>query len=122
MAVVKERLEIVSEEDKKFCVRFWKVMPFFYKEELIKGAYPGFENEDISVLKNYIPHLREMYKGLVSKELLELREKWGYCIKNNIESPWDVLELFKPQHFFKRDKKEAFVNYLKHTGHHLKKQ
>jgi hypothetical protein len=116
MAVVKERLEIVSEEDKKFCVRFWKVMPFFYKEELIKGAYPGFENEDISVLKNYIPHLREMYKGLVSKELLELREKWGYCIKNNIESPWDVLELFKPQHFFKRDKKEAFVNYLKHTG------
>jgi hypothetical protein len=116
MAVVKERLEIVSDEDKKFCVRFWKVMPFFYKEELIKGAYPGFENEDISVLKNYIPHLREMYKGLVSKELLELREKWGYCIKNNLETPWDVLELFKPQHFFKRDKKDAFVNYSKHKG------
>jgi len=60
--------------------------------------------------------MRDMYKGLVAKELLELRENWEYCIKNNIESPWDVLELFKPQHFFKRDKKEAFINYLKHRG------
>lgn len=116
MDVVKERLEKVSEEDKKFCIRFWKVMPFFYQDELIKGAYPGFENKDISVLKNYIPHVREMNKGLVSKELLELREKWEYCIKNEIEAPWDVLELFKPQHFFKRDKKEAFLNYVKHKG------
>ncbi|MFM7982935.1 MAG: hypothetical protein ACKPKO_26785, partial [Candidatus Fonsibacter sp.] len=90
--------------------------PFFYREEIIKCAYPGFEKEEISALKNYIPHVREMYKGLVSKELLELREKWEYCIKNNLETPWDVLELFKPQHFFKRDKKEAFVNYLKHKG------
>jgi hypothetical protein len=116
MILVEERAKIVNEEDKKFCTRFWKVMPFFYNEDIIKGAYPGFENEDISLLKNYIPHVREMYKGLVAKELLELRDKWEYCIKNNIESPWDVLELFKPQHFFKRDKKEAFVNYLKHTG------
>ena len=116
MTVVEERANIISEEDKKFCIRFWKVMPFFYNEDIIKGAYPGFENEDISSLKNYIPHVRKMYNGLVSKELLELREKWEYCIKNNIESPWDVLELFKPQHFFKRDKKEAFVNYLKHKG------
>jgi hypothetical protein len=85
-------------------------------EDIIKGAYPGFENEDISSLKNYIPHVRKMYNGLVSKELLELREKWEYCIKNNIESPWDVLELFKPHHFFKRDKKDAFVSYLKHKG------
>lgn len=116
MTVVEERLKIVSEEDKQYCARFWKVMPFFYKEEIIKGAYPGFENEDISALKNYIPHVREMYKGLVAKELLDLREKWEYCIKNNIEPPWDVLELFKPHLFFKRDKKEAFVNYLKHKG------
>ena len=116
MTVVEERANIISEEDKKFCIRFWKVMPFFYNEDIIKGAYPGFENEDISSLKNYIPHVREMYNGLVSKELLELREKWEYCIKNNIESPWDVLELFKPHHFFKRDKKDAFVSYLKHKG------
>lgn len=116
MTVVEERANIISEEDKKFCIRFWKVMPFFYNEDIIKGAYPGFENEDISSLKNYIPHVRKMYNGLVSKELLELREKWEYCIKNNIESPWDVLELFKPHHFFKRDKKDAFVSYLKHKG------
>ena len=116
MTVVEERASIISEEDKKFCIRFWKVMPFFYNEDIIKGAYPGFENEDISSLKNYIPHVRKMYNGLVSKELLELREKWEYCIKNNIESPWDVLELFKPHHFFKRDKKDAFVSYLKHKG------
>lgn len=116
MTEVEERAKMVSEEDKQFCARFWKVMPFFYKEEIIKGAYPGFENEDISALKNYIPHVRNMYKGLVAKDLLELREKWEYCIKNNIESPWDILELFKPQHFFKRNKKEAFVNYLKHKG------
>jgi len=116
MTVVEERPKIISEDDKKFCTRFWKVMPFFYKQDIIKSAYPGFENEDISSLKNYLPHVREMYKKLVAKELLELREKWEYCIKNNIESPWDVLELFKPQHFFKRDKKEAFVNYLKHKG------
>lgn len=116
MTVDEERANIISEEDKKFCIRFWKVMPFFYNEDIIKGAYPGFENEDISSLKNYIPHVRKMYNGLVSKELLELREKWEYCIKNNIESPWDVLELFKPHHFFKRDKKDAFVSYLKHKG------
>lgn len=116
MTFIEERSKIVSEEDKKYCDRFWKVMPLFYKEEIIKGAYSGFENEDISLLKNYIPHVRDMYKGLVSKELLELREKWEYCIKNNLETPWDVLELFKPQHFFKRDKKDAFVNYSKHKG------
>lgn len=116
MTVVKERIKIVSEEDKQFCTRFWKVMPFFYKEEIIKGAYPSFENEDVSTLKNYIPHVREMYKGLVAKALLELQEKWEYCIKNELESPWDVLELFKPQHFFKRDKKEAYINYLKYKG------
>lgn len=108
--------KVNTEEDKQFCTRFWKVMPFFYKEEIIKGAYPGFVNEDISALKNYIPHVREMYKGLVAKDLLELRENWEYCIKNEIDSPWDVLELFKPQHFFKRDKKETFINYLKHKG------
>ena len=116
MTVVEDRAKIVSQEEKQFCTRFWKVMPFFYKEEIIKGAYPSFENEDVSTLKNYIPHVREMYKGLVEKALLELQEKWEYCIKNKIESPWDVLELFKPQHFFKRDKKEAYVNYLKHRG------
>ena len=114
--VVEERAKIVSEEDENFCTRFWKVMPFFYKEAIIKGAYPGFENEDISFLKNYLPHVRDMYKGLVAKELLELREKWEYCIKNNIDSPWDVLELFKPQYFFNRDKKDAFENYLNHKG------
>lgn len=116
MTFIEERSKIVSEEDKKYCDRFWKVMPFFYKDKIIKGAYPGIENEDISALKNYIPHVRNMYKGLVAKDLLELREKWEYCIKNEIESPWDVLELFKPQHFFKRDKKDAFVNYSKHKG------
>jgi hypothetical protein len=116
MTIVEERPKIVSEEDKQFCARFWKVMPFFYKNEIIKGAYPGFEKEEVSALKNYIPHVREMYKGLVAKDLLELRENWEYCIKNEIEAPWDVLELFKPQQFFKRDKKEAFVNYLKHKG------
>lgn len=116
MTVVEERPKMVSEEDKQFCARFWKVMPFFYKEEIIKGAYPGFENEDILVLKNYIPHVLEMYKGMVAKDLLELRENWEYCIKNEIEAPWDVLELFKPQHFFMRDKEETFVNYLKHKG------
>ena len=61
MTVVEERANIISEEDKKFCIRFWKVMPFFYNEDIIKGAYPGFENEDISSLKNYIPHVRKMY-------------------------------------------------------------
>jgi hypothetical protein len=116
MTLLEERPIIVSEDDIMFCTRFWKVMPFFYKEDIIKGAYPGFENEDISSLKNYIPNVREMYKGLVAKELLELREKWEYCIKNNIESPWDVLEVFKPQYFFKRDKKDAFVNFLKHKS------
>jgi len=116
MTVFEESPRIVSEKDKQFCTRFWKVIPFFYKEEIVKGAYPGFENEDLSALKNYIPHTREMYKGLVSKDVLELREKWEYCIKNEIESPWDVLELFKPQLFFKREKKEELVNYLKHKG------
>jgi len=116
MTVVEERPKMVSEDDKKFCTRFWKVMPFFYKQDVIKGAYLGFENEDISSLKNYLPNVREMYKGLVSKELLELREKWEFCIKNNLESPWDVLELFKPQYFFNRDKKIAFINYLKTQG------
>lgn len=116
MTIVEERPKIVSEDDKQFCSRFWKVMPFFYKEEIIKGAFSGFENEDISALKNYMPHVRDMYKGLVAKDLLELREKWEYCIKNELESPWDILELFKPQHFFKRNKNEAFVNYLKHKG------
>ena len=111
-----ELLNIKTEDDKRFCTRFWKVMPFFYKEAIIKAAYPGFENEGISYLENYIPHLSKMYMGLVSKGLLELRENWEYCIKNNIDSPWDVLELFKPQHFFKRDKKDTFVNYLKHKG------
>ena len=112
MTVVEERPKMIREDVKKFCTRFWKVMPFFYTQDIIKSAYPGFENEDISSLKNYLPHVREMYKKLVAKELFKLREKWEYCIKNNIESPWDVLELFKPQHFFKRDKKEALVNYL----------
>ena len=116
MTVVEERPKIVSEEDKQFCTRFWKVMPFFYNEDIIKGAYPGFGNEDISSLKNYIPHVPETYKGLVAKELLELRENWEFCIQNNIESPWDVIELFKPQFFFKRDKKDALINYLKHKG------
>ncbi len=111
-----EILDVKNENDFRFCNRFWKVMPFFYREEIIRGAYPGFENEDFSTLKKYIPHVREMYKGLVAKELLELRDKWEYCIKNNIESPWDVLELFKPQHFFKRDEEAAFINFLKHKG------
>lgn len=109
-------IEVKTDDDLRFCNRFWKVMPFFYQEEIIRGAYPGNEDENLITLKKHIPHLREMYKGLVAKELLELREKWEYCIKNNIESPWDVLELFKPRHFFKRDKKDAFVNYLQHNG------
>lgn len=114
--VVEERNKIVSEEDQKFCTRFWKVMPFFYKEELIKGAYPNSENDSLETLKTFIPNVREMYKGLVTKELLELRAKWEYCIQNDIESPWDALELFKPHYFFKRDKNEAFVQFLKHKG------
>jgi hypothetical protein len=111
-----EILDIKNEDDLRFCNRFWKVMPFFYREEIIRGAYPGNENEDLITLKKRIPHVREMYKGLVAKELLQLRENWEYCIKNSLESPWDVLELFKPQHFFKRDKKNAFINFLKHKG------
>jgi hypothetical protein len=108
--------KIVTEEDKRYCERFWKVMPFFYKEELIKGAYPDLENAAVDTLKTYIPNVRAMYKGLVAEELLDLRERWEYCIQHEIESPWDVLELFKPQHFFKRNKKEAFLDYLKHKG------
>jgi hypothetical protein len=111
-----ELVEIITEEDLRFCNRFWKVMPFFYKDEIIRGAYPGNENQDLITLRKYIPQVREMYKGLVAKELLHLRENWGYCINNNLESPWDVLELFKPQLFFKREKKEEMVNYLKHKG------
>jgi hypothetical protein len=106
----------MTEEDRRYCGRFWKVMPFFYREELIKGAFPDLENATVDKLKTYIPNVRSMYKGLVADELLTLRERWGYCIQNGIESPWDVLELFKPQHFFKRNKKKAFVDYLKHKG------
>lgn len=108
--------KIVTEEDRRYCDRFWKVMPFFYKEELIKGAFPYLENAAVDTLKTYIPNVSAMYKGLVAEELLDLRERWEYCIRHEIESPWDVLELFKPQHFFKRNKKEAFLDYLKHKG------
>ncbi len=111
-----EANKIVTEEDGRYCERFWKVMPFFYKEELIKGAFPDLENANIDTLKAYIPNIRAMYKGLVAEELLGLRDRWDFCIQNEIESPWDILELFKPQHFFKRDKKEAFLDYLKHKG------
>ncbi len=111
-----EILDVKNENDFRFCNRFWKVMPFFYREEIIRGAYPGNENGDLITLKKYIPHVREMYKGLVAKELLQLRDNWEYCIKYSLESPWDVLELFKPQHFFRRDKKDAFVEFLKYKG------
>jgi hypothetical protein len=108
--------KIVTEEERKYCERFWKVMPFFYKEELIKAAYPDLENATIDRLKTFIPNVRVMYKGLVAEELLGLRERWEFCIQHEIESPWDILELFKPQYFFKRNKKDAFVKYLRHRG------
>jgi hypothetical protein len=107
---------IVSEEDKRYCERFWKVMPFFFKDELIKGAFPDSANATIEMLKTYIPNVREMYKGLVAHELLDLRDRWEYCIQHEIESPWDVLELFKPLLFFKRNEKEAFITFLNHKG------
>jgi len=111
MILVEERAKIVNEEDKKFCTRFWKVMPFFYNEDIIKGAYPGFENEDISLLKNYIPHVREMYKGLVAPGLEKLRTEVVKAYENNLEAHRHPLEIFKP-HLFERNKIDQYKTYL----------
>ncbi len=112
---------IETEEDRKYSSKFWEVMPFFYKDEIIKYAFPGFEEEPKTILEKFIPNVREMYKQLTAEGLVNLQERCVYAFENGIECPWDPLEIFKPE-LFKRDKPEVLEIYLKHRGITSKKE
>lgn len=109
--VEEEKLTNLSQEDLDYIDKFWKIMPGFYKPEVIRYAFPEVSDESFGVHSPNIPNVRNMYKELVAPGLEKLRTEVVKAHENNLEAHKHPLEIFKP-HLFERNKIDQYKTYL----------